>query len=66
MKEAGIYVAESPAELGSTVKIALDKMKAKDKKKSPKKNLKKKLKSAIAVKPGKSRSKLKKASRKRK
>jgi len=38
MKEAGIYVAESPAELGSTVKLALDKMKSKVKKKASKKS----------------------------
>jgi succinyl-CoA synthetase alpha subunit len=36
MKEAGIYVAESPAELGSTVKIALDELKNKFKKKTKK------------------------------
>ncbi len=29
MRDAGIYVAESPAEMGSTVKLALDEMKAK-------------------------------------
>lgn len=38
MKKAGIYVAESPAELGSTVKLALDKMKSKAKKKASKKH----------------------------
>ena len=29
MKDAGIYVAESPAEMGSTVKLALEEFKAK-------------------------------------
>ncbi len=37
MKEAGIYVAESPAELGSTVKKALDELKEKSLKKKKKK-----------------------------
>ena len=72
MKEAGIYVAESPAELGSTVKFALDKMKSKAKKKSSKKYEKtgkkknknlKPLKAKESVKSGKS---LKKTGKKKK
>jgi succinyl-CoA synthetase alpha subunit len=61
MKDAGIYVANSPAEMGITVKLALDEMKAKKAKlKSGGKKVKKttvKLKSGKKHKSGKKSSK---------
>ncbi len=41
MKECGIHVVESPADIGKTMKVALDKLKAKEKKKKVEKKLKK-------------------------
>jgi succinyl-CoA synthetase alpha subunit len=59
MKDAGIFVAESPAEMGSTVKMALEKIKAKGKKKSAKKTVKK-MKKTVRKKLKKAGKKLKK------
>lgn len=78
MKEAGIFVAESPAELGSTVKMALEKLKSKKSSgksarkaakstKKTAKNSKKKAKQAKAKKAsGKSKKSAKKSVKKRK
>lgn len=41
MKECGIHVVESPADIGATMKAALDKLKEKSKKKKTEKKLKK-------------------------
>ena len=60
LKDAGIYVAESPAEMGSTVKIALDEAKAKKAKpKSGKKSSKKLDSGSTKSKPSASKKKLK-------
>lgn len=40
MKECGIYVVESPADIGKTVKLALEKVKARQKSKTVKKSVK--------------------------
>lgn len=40
MKECGIYVVESPADIGKTVKLALEKIKARSKAKAGKKSVK--------------------------
>ncbi|MGV8017930.1 MAG: succinate--CoA ligase subunit alpha [Ignavibacteria bacterium] len=40
MKECGIYVVESPADIGKTVKLALEKVKARQKSKAVKKSVK--------------------------
>ena len=41
MKECGIHVVESPADIGKTMKAALEKLKAKEKKKKDEKKIKK-------------------------
>jgi predicted Rossmann-fold nucleotide-binding protein len=46
MKECGIYVVESPADIGKTIKIALEKVIAGKKEKSKKKLIKKTKKEA--------------------
>ena len=57
MKDAGIYVAESPAEMGSTVKLALDEFKAKKARtksiKTKSSSAKKKVSKAVKSKPAK-------------
>ncbi len=50
MKKAGIYVVESPAEIGATMKKALDKLKAKVQKTKPAKKAIKKLVKNVAAK----------------
>lgn len=50
MKKAGIYVVESPAEIGITMKKALDKMKAKTPSKSTKKKVVKKPTKKVTIK----------------
>ncbi len=64
MREAGIYVAESPAEMGTMVKIALEEFKARKAKSKTgtKKSVKKAVKKSKSSKP--KASKLKAASRK--
>jgi len=47
MKECGILISDSPADIGRTVKAALDKIKKKDSKKPSLKKLKKKIKVVI-------------------
>ena len=68
MKEAGIYVAESPAELGSTVKMALEKIQTKERKNPFKKKFKEKKSSKVkkADKPGKPKKKSSKKKSKKK
>lgn len=52
LKDAGIYVAESPAEMGSMVKLALEEFKAKKaKSKSTGKSSKKKVSKSAKIKP---------------
>ncbi|MEO8511988.1 MAG: succinate--CoA ligase subunit alpha [Ignavibacteria bacterium] len=52
LKDAGIYVAESPAEMGSMVKLALDEAKAKKAKtKTTVKSTKKKISKSAKIKP---------------
>ena len=62
MRDAGIYVAESPAEMGTMVKLALDEFKAKKTKKKTgtKKSVKKAAKKSKSSKPKASKPKISK------